>query len=166
MVDAWGALDPGDEQHQDGRPQQAREETEAAVSRFRFATPRRRIPLSSDPSPARTLTIDAEPPPARLPDGSSPGIRADREIAPIAVEVRLRRNLPPSAAQVDDVLAWLTRHRVASGTPRPQPVRPPEPPPPALQPVIRVEPARRGSRWPLVAVTVGLAAALVAAILL
>lgn len=168
VVDAWGAQAAGDDQHQADRPQRPFEETEDTLLRFRFATERRnqrrRIPLSSNRA-LRILTVHAEPPPARMPDGSSTAVRRVRELPPIAVEVRLRRNHPPTTDQVEDVLAWLRTHRIPSGTPRPEPVAPPPPAPP-LQPVIALEPPRRGSLWPLLAVSAGLATALLAAILL
>jgi len=182
-VDAWGTVDAGDEQHQDDRPQRSRRETDDSLIRFQFAThrrnARRRIPLSADPA-VRVLTLDADPPPpAAEPraEGSSPGLRRVRDVVPIAVEVRLRRNAPPSADQVDDMLSWLRTHRVAAqATPRPLPVPPPlptlEPPPPEPAPPAPapgpalVAPPASGALWPVVAVVLGLGAALAAAIVL
>ncbi len=182
-MDAWGTVDAGDDQHQDDRPQRSRRETNDSLIRFQFAThrrnARRRIPLSADPA-VRVLTLDADPPPpAAEPraEGSSPGMRRVRDVVPIAVEVRLRRDVPPSADQVDDMLSWLRTHRVAGqGTPRPMPAPPPlpaavEPPPPEPLPppapalAIRALPAS-GALWPVVAVVLGLGAALAAAIVL
>ncbi|HEU5055061.1 MAG TPA: hypothetical protein VFU21_00990, partial [Kofleriaceae bacterium] len=81
-------------------------------------------------------------------------------------EVRLRRDVAPSRQQIDDVLAWLRDRQVpVQATPRPLP--PPPPPPVAvLQPLVGVEPPRRGTVWPLCAVSLGLAAAVIAAIIL
>ncbi len=89
-------------------------------------------------------------------------------IAPVAGEVRLRPE-PPSAAQVDDVRAWLREHRpareVVAPCPEPAPAEPAAPLVEPLQTLISLEPARRGSLWPILACSMGLAAALLAAIL-
>ena len=137
---------------------------------------RRRIPLTSDP--ARVVTMDAEAPP--LPVTVAEGSSADLLLRlrsggfGIPVEVRLRRDLAPSAAQVDDVVAWLRKHRVG-GTPRPEtapaPLPVPAPPPPlppvpfVLLPMFPAE-APKSSFWPLLALALGLAAALIAAVML
>jgi len=163
VVDALHARVRRDDEHQDDLSQWHREETEGSAARFLFATEGRRQRLRIPLSPAPVLTIHAEPPP-RMADGS--GILPAYPIAPVAVEVRLRPE-PPSDKQVDDVRAWLRVHRPAREvTPRPEPAPPPaEPPAPVLEPLIALEPARRGSLWPFLACSMGLAAALLAAFL-
>jgi hypothetical protein len=165
-VDAWGLRQRRDDEHQDDWPCWHHEETEDTDARFLFATEtvrqRLRIPLS----PARAmplLTIDAEPP--QMADGSA--ILPAFPLAPVSVEVRLRPQPPPSADQADSVRDWLRAHRpglrvTPRVTPRPEPAPPPVEP---LQPLIALEPSRRGSLWPLLALSIGLSAALVAAIL-
>lgn len=175
MVDAWWPVDLGDLEHERECSHQVPEETAGSSTRFDLstqrATVRRRIPLSSD-RPAGALSSDADPPDGdgELAEGSSPDLFGGTAIP---VEVRLRRrNLAPSPAQVDDVVAWLRTHRipraVASGTPPPAlapvPEAPAEPPQ-LLQPLVEVE-AARGPLWPLMAVSLGLATALLAAIIL
>ena len=178
LVDAWCDNGAGDDEHQDGWPHEVSGETAGNGDRFdlstRRATVRRRIPLPSRDA-ARVVSIDAEPPPRPLQvaDGSSPDVFGVGASGGITVEVRLRRDVAPSSAQIDDVVAWLRKRRIprqvdARGTPPPMPALrpvPPAPPPPLLQPLIRVEPTR-GPLWPLLALSVGLAIALMAAIIL
>ena len=151
-----------------------------AAKRFDLSTQpgivrvRRRIPLTSDP--ARVVTMDAEapPPPVTVAEGSSADLFRLRSGGfGIPVEVRLRRDLAPSAAQVDDVLAWLRKRRLG-GTPRPAPAPAPlvpAPPPPlppipfVLHPMFPAE-APKSSFWPLLALSLGLAAAAIAIIML
>jgi len=162
VVDAWHARRGRDGEHQDERSRWHCEETEGSAARFLFATEGRsqrlRIPLA----PAPVLTINAEPPP-RMADGSA--ILPAYPIAPVAVEVRLRPEPPPSADEVDAVRAWLRTHRPARQAPPPPEPAPAEPAAPLLEPVISLEPARRGSFWPILACSMGLAAALLAAML-
>jgi hypothetical protein len=175
----------GDEQHQDSWPQDSFRETVGAAKRFDLSTQpgivrvRRRIPLTSDP--ARVVTMDAEapPPPVTVAEGSSADLFRLRSGGfGIPVEVHLRRDLAPSAAQVDDVLAWLGKRRLG-GTPRPEPApvplapaplvpAPPPPLPPipfVLHPMFPAE-APKSSFWPLLALSLGLAAAMIAIIML
>ena len=167
VVDAWWPVDLGDLEHERECSHQVPEETAGSSARFDLstqrATVRRRIPLSSD-RPAGAPDGDGE-----LAEGSSPDLFGGTAIP---VEVRLRRRLAPSPAQVDDVVAWLRTHRipraVAAGTPPPALVPVPEPlaeSPELLQPLVEVE-AARGPLWPLMAVSLGLATALLAAIIL
>ena len=171
-MDAWCPVDLGDLEHEVGCSRQVSRETAGNSDRFHLstqrATLRRRIPLSSRGA-AGALSIDADPP-ARAAEGSSPDLFGG---ASIPIEVRLRRrDLAPSPAQMDDVVAWLRTHRVpraaAGGTRPPSPALVPVPEPPprqVLQPLVQVEPAR-GPLWPLMAVSLGLATALLAAIIL
>lgn len=119
-------------------------------------------------------------------DRSSIGVLRVRELPPIAVEVRLRRHRDrPSTDEVDELRCWLRAHRIARSEPSPRasdarsnrmPPGTPGPlpalrretlaPPAVLQPVIRVEAPRRGALWPLLALSLGLAAALVAVMVL
>ena len=176
-MDTWGLRHAGDEQHQDTWPQESSRETAGTARRFDLSTQpglvrvRRRIPLTSDP--ARVVTMDAEAPPlpVTVAEGSSADLLRLRSGGfGIPVEVRLRRDLAPSAAQVDDVVAWLRKHRVG-GTPRPEPAPVPAPPPPlppvpfVLLPMFPAE-APKSSFWPLLALALGLAAALIAAVML
>jgi hypothetical protein len=177
LVDKWGVRPSSDEPHRDDRPQESSRETPGAGDRFQFATAtatvRRRIPLSS--VPVVRLEADLPPPARRVAEGSSADLFHFQAFAgtAIPVEVRLRRDPAPSADQVNDLVAWLRAHRVhPSGTPRPLPAPPPIPAPPAalapaaLAPFVHAEPARRGAIWPLFAVSVGLAAAMIAAFVL
>lgn len=176
-MDRWGSLGAGDGAHPDERPRRSSRETVGTSGRFDLSTPRsrvrRRIPLTSD-SGRDVVSIEAEPPP-RTAEGSSPDVFRTAGIT-IPVEVRLRRDHAPSPAQVDDVLAWLRKHRVgtfgSAGTPgpAPAPAAPSEPapiplPPAHLQPVHPAE-APRGALWPIVALSFGLAVALLAALVL
>ena len=175
-MDAWWPVDLGDLEHQAGCSHQVPEETAGSSQRFDLATQpaivRRRIPLSSA-RPAGALSSHSDPDGAgELAERSSPDLFGG---AAIPVEVRLRRrDLAPSPAQVDAVVAWLRTHRiprsVADGAPPPSPAIVPVPEPPAqpqqlLQPCVQAEPAR-GPLWPLMAVSLGLATALLAAIIL
>lgn len=171
LVDTWGPLAAGDDPHQDAWPHESSRETQGAGDRFELYTQpakRRRIPLTSRPSQVVTLEADAPPAP-RVAEGSSPDVfRASGAMA-IPVEVRLRRSVAPTSAQVDDVMSWLRSHRPrAAGTPRPEPAPPPAPAlvVAPLLPVVGVEPPRRGAIWPLVALMIGLAAAVLAAMAL
>lgn len=173
-MDTWGLSSLGDGSHQDDRPQESSRETAGAAHRFQFATAparvRRRIPLSSVRSdPVVQLEADLPPPaPPQVADGSSPDLfGTGHDGLAIPVEVRLRRDLAPTADQVDDVVAWLRTRRVRTeGTPPPMPALSPMAAPAVLQPLLQVEPARRAAVWPLVALSLGLAVAAVAAIVL
>lgn len=125
-----------------------------------FATQEQRQRLRIPLSPSPVLTIDAELP-AHMADGSA--VLPAFPLAPVAVEVRLRPPPPPGADQVDAVRTWLRAHRPARIAPPPPPAPPPVEP---LQPLIALEPARRGSLWPLLALSIGLAASVVATMLL
>jgi hypothetical protein len=160
-VDTWVDLDARDGGHRDSGHHRSCSETPGTPSRFRFAT---------EPG---VVDVDVElpRPPAAMADGSSIGVPRVRELPPIAVEVRLRRHGDrPSTDQVDELRRWLRAHRIAAhGTPEPFPALRREtlpPPPVVLQPVIRVEAPRRGALWPLLALSLGLAAALVAVMVL
>ena len=169
-MDKWGARPARDVPHQDDRPHESSRETPDAHDRFEFATAtatvRRRIPLSS--VPVIRLEAGLPPPASRVAEGSSVDLFRAFAGTAIPVEVRLRRDPAPSADQVSDVVAWLRSHRVReTGTPLPLPAPPPIPPPPvALAPLHTAELPRRGAVWPLFAVSVGLAAAMLAAFIL
>lgn len=169
-MDKWGVQPASDDPHPDDRPQESSRETPGAHDRFQFATAtatvRRRIPLSS--APVVRMEADLPPPARRVAEGSSADLFGAFAGTAIPVEVRLRRDPAPSPDQVSDVVSWLRTHRVrASGTPRPMPAPPPVPAPPvALAPLLATEPPRRGAVWPLFAVSVGLAAAMIAAFVL
>lgn len=176
-MDAWGRRPRGDRAHEAGAAARSAGETGDTLARFQFATQGpdvRRIPLAAE-NALRVLSVGGEPPPAaRVADGSSTSVRrVAAQVAPVAVQVRLRRELAPTAEQVHELRDWLRRHRPAAGTPRPERVAAPPPPPapspapavPPLEPALAAEQAR-GPLWPLLAVSLGLAAALVAAVIL
>jgi hypothetical protein len=176
-VDAWRRGARGDRAHEPDSGRRSAGETDDSRARFEFATRGRnlrgRIPLGSD-NALHILSVDADPPPpARTAEGSSTSVRPVCSVAPVTVQVRLRQrgDQPPTAEQVDELVEWLRRHRPAGrGTPRPEPVTPPpadavEPPVPPLSPVLAVE-RPRGPLWALLAVSLGLAAALAAAVIL
>ena len=175
-MDTWAVGSAGDESHPDDRSRESSRETSGTHDRFQFATAttrvRRRIPLSAVPA----VQLEADLPPAarRVAEGSSADLFRTFAGTTIPAEVRLRRDPAPSPDQIDDVVAWLrARQDRSSATPRPLPAPPPipaplpaVPTPPALEPLVHAEPLRRGAVWPLFAVAVGLAAAMMAAIIL
>jgi hypothetical protein len=112
-VEALAPRQATDGVREDDEPQ---DEIEHTIARYDFATPRKRvrsIPLSPDPE---VFTLDAEPPPPRMADGSSISVlRAPRVVG----EVNLRRNRPPSDAEVEAVFRFLGKKRMAGGTPAP-----------------------------------------------
>jgi hypothetical protein len=179
-VDAWRIERRRDDDHREGWSLWHPEETEGSAVRSLFATPEERRRLRIPLSPSPVLTIDAEPP-AHMAEGSA--VMPAFPIAPVAVEVRLRPPPPPGADQVDAVRTWLRAHRPARSersprepdtgssrmTPSASRVPPPPPAPPSvepLRPLIALEPARRGSLWPLLALSIGLVASAVATMLL
>ena len=171
LVDTWAAGAAGDDSHLDDRSLESSRETGGTHDRFQFATAtprvRRRIPLSAVPTVQ--LEADLPPPARRVAEGSSADLFGTFAGTALPVEVRLRRDAAPSSDQIDEVVAWLRTRRVRlSATPRPLPAPLPIPALEALalEPLVHTEPSRRGAVWPLFAVAVGLAAAMMAAIIL